>query len=394
MLSRRRALGLIGAAGAMGSGLIMPSSAKAAESDSPSGPPGPSAIALAAWEAGVLFGLTEDSWFDSPNGDALRQLVLQEAHIFASGNSFKDEVLHHDLDTFDWSSPDQMMQYAKDSYMPIHAHNLVWNDNNAEWMKQLSGNELRYQLDRHLDTVVEHYLNFSAYLPPEKRKQKKWIVVNEPIAPWEREEPDPKFRKGPWYTAFGKDYIARAFRRVRAIDGEAKLILNEANTERDDSTGQDARSLLLQLVDELQQEQVPFDVVGLQGHLLIDRSTFAENAYADFLAELATKVPEIHITEFDVDDRGFVDDIDERDAQVAKQYSVFAKTALANTSVKEFIVWGVDNQHSWYNRLPAGQSTGRPARPLLFDDSLQPTPAYLALLDAFKHAPERVRNPL
>ena len=60
-----------------------------------------------------------------------------------------------------------------------------------------------------------------------------------------------------WYDTFGTGYVRRAFERVAAVDRKTKLVLNEAQSERDDEVGLAVRRGLLQLVDELKHAGVP-----------------------------------------------------------------------------------------------------------------------------------------
>ena len=115
--------------------------------------------------------------------------------------------------------------------------------------------KVRPVLDAYIDEVVARY----------RGRLQSWDVVNEPFWPGHRAPGG--FRLGPWYDAFGADYVRRAFVRAAQADPKTKLVLNEAQTERDDEVGLAVRAGLLKLVADLKHAGVKLDVVGLQGHL-------------------------------------------------------------------------------------------------------------------------------
>ena len=137
----------------------------------------------------------------------------------------------------------------------MRGHCLIWNEWVPAWIKQMSTAERRAYFDAYIDEVVARYAG----------KLQSWDVVNEPF--WPGHHAPGGFRMGPWYDAFGTDYIRRAFERAAAADRTTKLVLNEAQTERDDELGLTIRRGLLKLVGDLKHAGIKLDVVGLQGHL-------------------------------------------------------------------------------------------------------------------------------
>src|SRR5207248_1109519 len=77
------------------------------------------------------------------------------------------------------------------------------------------------------------------------------------------------------------------------------------------------RKGLLQLVDELKHAGVPLHAVGLQSHLQ-PRYPHDPGRFAEFLHALAERGVDIYLTEFDVRDDTFPDDIAARDAMIAE----------------------------------------------------------------------------
>ena len=121
--------------------------------------------------------------------------------------------------------------------------------------------------------------------------------------------------------------MRRAFERVATVDRKTKLVLNEAQTERDDDVGLAVRRGLLQLVDELKHAGVPLHAVGLQRHLQ-PRYPHDPGRFTEFLHALAERGVDIYMTEFDVRDDTFPDDIAARDAMIAETAEKFLNNVL------------------------------------------------------------------
>ncbi len=100
----------------------------------------------------------------------------------------------------------------------------------------------------------------------------------------------------------------------------------------------------------------------------------------------------IMITELDVLDLNTPSDIAARDQAVADLYRRFLDVALDQPALVTLVTWGLSDRYTWLTarRSPAyARRDGMPARPLPFDDSFLPKPAYFAILAALSHAPQR-----
>jgi endo-1,4-beta-xylanase len=103
----------------------------------------------------------------------------------------------------------------------------------------------------------------------------------------------------------------------------------------------------------------------------------------------------ILITELDVLDVEFTPAITARDADVAALYRIFLDTVLDERAVKAIVTWGLVDRYSWYNMWYDNRFSRwdrQPARPLLFDNSLHPKPAYFAVLGALRRAEIRTHK--
>jgi endo-1,4-beta-xylanase len=257
----------------------------------------------------------------------------------------------------------------------MRGHCLIWNEWVPQWIKSMTVSERQAFFDGYIEEVAVRYAG----------KLHSWDVVNEPF--WPGHKAPGGYRLGPWYDAFGTGYVRRAFERVAIVDKKTKLVLNEAQTERDDEVGLAVRSGLLRLVDELKDAGVPLHAVGLQGHLQ-PRYPHDPARFADFLHALAARGVDIYITEFDVRDDTFPDDIPTRDAMIAHTAEKFLTDTLRVPAVKIVIAWELADNYSFYTdaakkKDPLAQ---RLPRPLPFDAKMQKKPLWFAMARAFESA--------
>ncbi|WP_018181160.1 endo-1,4-beta-xylanase [Kaistia granuli] len=324
-----------------------------------------------AARAGVTFGTSIAA--DTLRIPAQAALYHREARIYTVDWALTFSHLRPRADQFHPGDAEAILAFATPAGIPVHGHALAWNESRPDWLMKLSNAGKRKALDRHIDETVAH---FAGRLP-------SWNVVNEPFWPGHGLPGD--FRDGPWLQAFGPGYVTRAFQRAQAADPRARLVLNEAMTEVWTEDGAKMRRGLLTLVDRLQDDGVRLDAVGLQGHLDPGRP-FDDAGFADFLHQLGERRVDIWITELDVDDRAFPDDIASRDAAVAARYRDFLDAVLAVPAVKTVITWQLADSASWYNHAArrADPDAKRLPRPLPFDDAFAPKPAVDAIIAAMK----------
>ncbi|ODT07183.1 MAG: hypothetical protein ABS35_45120 [Kaistia sp. SCN 65-12] len=328
-------------------------------------------LGSAAARAGVTFGTSIAA--DTLVTPAQAALYLREARILTIDWALIFDHLRPEADQFLTGDAEAILTFAAPSDTPVHGHALAWNESRPDWLAKLSTTELGKALDRHVHETVGH---FAGRLP-------SWNVVNEPFWPGHGLPGD--YRDGPWLRAFGPGYVARAFKRARAADPTARLVLNEAMAEAWTEDGARIRQGLLTLVDTLQDQGVRLDAVGLQGHLN-PGLPHDDAGFADFLHQLAERKVEIWVTELDVDDTAFPDDVVARDAAVAARYRDFLTAALAVPAVTTVITWQLADPASWYVHMAEQRDPGarRMPRPLPFDAEFEPKPARDAMLAAFR----------
>lgn len=335
-----------------------------AQSDAPT-------LAAAARRAGLLFGASLDR--RSVDAPALAALYQRETDILVTDTAMKFDFLRPRQDVFDFHNADAIVSFAKASGKLLRGHTLIWNDSATTWLKRLSLSEIEREFDRHVDCVAERYAG----------ALHSWDVVNEPFWPMDRQKGG--WRAGPWFAAMGPAYIERAFRRVRAIDKQARLTLNEAQADTNHEWGRQIRPLLADLVKRLLDRGAPVDSIGLQSHLRPHwpHDNREAAAYAQSLADLGL---DIYVTELDVADQHLPEDPAARDRLTAEAAGAYLAEMLKVDRLRLVTTWQLSDLHSWYREPQvAGRNLHR-ARPLPFDDRLSPKPMRAAMIRAFLDA--------
>ena len=328
-------------------------------------------LSAIAARSGILFGsavareVLEDAGY--------RRLYQQETGLVTTDYALKFDALRPSETEFRFEAADALIDFATANGLQKRGHTLIWNENAPDWLKAKSKAEKARIFDAHIDRVTEHYAGRLAI----------WDVVNEPF--WPGHGLPGGYRQGPWYDAFGPGYVARALRRVAAIDKSVKLVINEAHTERGDELGKLNRKAMLRLIDEVQHGGAPLHAIGLQAHLL-PQVPADDEGYVAFLREIAARKLDIHITEFDVDDSSYQSTIAERDAAAADRTYRFFSAVLAVPAVSIVSTWQLSDLYSWYRDpdLMRRFNVKRLARPLPFDDHMDRKAMWKALARAFQ----------
>jgi endo-1,4-beta-xylanase len=334
--------------------------------------PTPSLGEIAA-NNGYLFGAAAAEVIDKDA--AYRDLYVTQTKLITTDIALKIGRIAPQPGPKHFETADRLLAFCDQHKIAMRGHCLIWNEWNPEWVKNMSASERRMYFDSYIEEVVARY----------QGKLQSWDIVNEPFWPGHRAPGG--FRLGPWYDAFGPDYVRRAFERAATVDRTTKFVLNEAQTERDDELGLAVRRGLLKLVADLKHAGVKLDVVGLQGHLQ-PQYPHDPGRFEEFLHALADLGVDIYITEFDVCDDIFPDDADARDAAVARTAQQFLELTLRHPAVKAVIAWELADNYSFYRGIYRAKNptATRLPRPLPYDDKMQAKPLWGAIAQAFQSA--------
>jgi endo-1,4-beta-xylanase len=311
-------------------------------------------------------------------------LIESQFNSISPDNALKWERIHPKPDKYNFSLADKYVAFGQEHHMFIVGHNLVWHSQVPAWVfRDAKGNlltrdALLARMKDHIDTVVGRY----------KGKIQSWDVVNEAL------NEDGTMRQSLWYKIIGPDYIEKAFQYAHEADPAAQLTYNDYNLEFPAK-----RKGAIELVKKLQAEGIPISVVGIQGHVHLDKPTPEQEdaAISDFAA-LGVKVA---ISELDIDvlpsaGHGPSADVSVRvqqdpklnpyvkglpvavQQQLADRYAAFFGVFVKHHSdLQRVTFWGVTDADSWLNGFPV---PGRTNYPLLFDRDGQPNSAYQAVI--------------
>ncbi|GAA5145485.1 endo-1,4-beta-xylanase [Nocardioides marinquilinus] len=282
---------------------------------------------------------------------------------------------------------DQIVDVAEQNDQLVLAAHLAWDEGFGEgWgdddLWNLSTKDAKKLLYGVIRREVSHY----------KGRVNGWIVANEVSDPEEADKYG--FRTNvPWYSTIGRGYVAESFHLAKEHDPKALRLINEFGFETVNEYGdrpEARRKAYLKVIDRLLDQNVPLQAVGIQGHLLADgfHRKFHEKGYRAFLQEIADRGLPILITELDVLDEGLPKAMGPRDRKVADVYRHYLDVTLDVRAVKAVIAFGLSDRYTWLDEdQPRADGTHR--RPLAFDRSMRPKPAYWAISRAFKNAPKR-----
>ena len=311
-------------------------------------------------------------------------IVTAQFNSITPENVLKWELVHPQLDTYNFDAPDRYVAFGEKHQMFIIGHTLVWHSQTPRWVfqdeqgNQVDRETLLKRMREHIHTVVGRY----------KGRIKGWDVVNEAL------NEDGTMRQSPWMKIIGADYLVKAFQYAHEADPEAQLYYNDYSLENEAK-----RNGAVELIKKLQAAGVPVYAVGLQGHDKMDWPTFEQQDKT--ITAFASLGIKINITELDIDvlprpAPGSSADIsqnfelqaklnpyaqglpDSLQQGLAKRYAeLFAVFQKHRAEIDRVTFWGVTDGDSWLNGWPV---RGRTSYPLLFDRAGQPKAAFDAVI--------------
>lgn len=364
-------------------------------------------------------------------------LVKQHFNHVVAENDMKWQLIHPrpGPEGFDFGPADALIEFAQSNFMEVAGHTLVWHSQTPNWVfegkhepaenaqaaksedseltvnpprasiangvqrpnptgptdpietrpgrdrsgpgfgrsrgfdlngPQASREELLERMREHIHMVVGRY----------KGKVKVWDVVNEALS-----DSGPEvLRRSPWSVIIGPDFIAKAFEYAHEADPDALLRYNDYGLENPEK-----RSKLIKLIKTLQAQKIPVGAIGTQAHCNLS-TTF--EAMDQSLMEMKSLGLPIHVTELDVNSatagqRGTGADIgsnaattqgglvENTESRLAEAYAgIFRAFVKHKDAIDVVTFWGANDAVSWRAQ----------GRPLLFDGSNNPKPAFSAVI--------------
>jgi endo-1,4-beta-xylanase len=281
--------------------------------------------------------------------EAYAGLLAREFNALTPENAMKWEPIHPNPNEWRFEAADQLVEFAASKGMKVTGHTLVWHQQLPDYVKWLSARDLRRAMRRHIQEVVGRY----------KGKVHGWDVVNEAIDDKEG------LRKTLFLEKLGDGYIAEAFRAAHRADPGAVLYYNDYGCDGLGPKSDRLFNLLLQL----RADRVPVHGVGLQMHVT-GRDCPKEEDIAANVRRLAGLGLRVRVSEMDVRIRDLPGTLPERLEVQAQVYRRVLTVCLREKRFEGVTFWGFTDKHSWVHKQ-FGED-----HPLLFDDKLQPKPAY------------------
>lgn len=349
----------------------------------------PQSLRFAAEKSGLLIGTAVRP--EHLSEAAYASTLAREFNMVEAEDALKWEVVHPRSDRFDFSSADQIVEFAAAHNMKVRGHTLVWHRQNPGWLTDghFTSEALARILEEHIKTVVGRY----------RGKIFAWDVVNEAFDEvnegrlrrtiW-RDQPgiesqaeDPladsrRKRKKPY------DFIEQAFRWAHEADPRALLFYNEAEAETINAKS----DAILAMATDFKSRGVPFDGIGFQMHI---QDLHPDIASIDAnIRRFAAIGLQVHITELDValavDAQGEASREDlETQATIYRQIVEACASTPGCTAIQ---TWGFTDKYSWIG----SHSKNKKGAALLFDKEYRPKPAYEALRECIRLRPERVKK--
>ena len=292
-------------------------------------------------------------------------LVAAQCNTIVPRNALKWSTTERRPGVFGFGEADAAMAFATSHKLGMRGHTLVWHVA-PDWVEALtSAPAVTEAVTRHVETVMRRYRGRIA----------SWDVVNEPF-----EYDAAELRQSVFMKHLGEQYIDLAFRTAKAVDPTAELVLNETHLYKQGEVYAAKRKAVIDLVDRLQSRGVPFDAVGVQGHVRPGLDKIDHEAFAAFCGDLKKRGLSILLTELDASCK-FVDRLPGfTPADYAPPLAELISIASGSGKLGAVIFWGL----SPHSLKPNEEGTDAACRYRinLFDDQLAPLPTFDAVKSA------------
>lgn len=303
-----------------------------------------------------------------------KNVLITEFNSISTDFQLKFDWTEPNQGKFNYTDGDNMVAFASQNHMRVHAHNLIWHQALPTWVLNFSGDSLAWEnlFKTHIEGEANHY----------KGQVTSWDVVNEAFR-----DDDGTLRandKNPgdgsiWGRHLGKDYIARAFQYAHEADPNALLFYNDYGQEWSSAK----LDSIISMVSQFKKRGIPISGLGIQLHIDINANNDGIKAA---LQKLAATGLFIHVSELDISvnpasDPNFVFTTDKQLAQSTK-YQFVASTYKSVVPIAQqygITTWEFSDADSW---IPAFYK--RKDYPLPFDSNYDKKPAYYGLINGLK----------
>jgi endo-1,4-beta-xylanase len=283
-------------------------------------------------------------------------LITGKADSLTLGTDFQWKAVEPKQGIFDFTGAGAMVAFADEHGMETRGHPLVWRHYIPGYVKngRLTREELIEIMRVHIQTIVGRYAGVV----------EEWDVVNEAISD------RGGLRDSFWRRKIGREYIALAFLFTHEADPDARLFLNDYETEEQNQKSNG----LYRLAKGLVEAGIPIDGVGFQYHATTDKYPDADEM-ADNFRRFEDLGLAVQITEADVANYTADPDTAKRRQMQADGFEAGAKACKRVVACDRFTMWGLSDTYSWL---------GERHEPLPFDSKLGSKPSWAAITDQLR----------
>lgn len=268
------------------------------------------------------------------------------------------------LGRYDFHSTDLMVDWALARGMKVKGHVLCWHVTTPPLVEDLSPDEVREQLRRHIFTTMGHF----------RGRIKVWDVVNESLAP------DGTLAENVFLRKLGPGYIEQCFRWAHEADPGAFLIYNDNKVEGmgPDSPNAAKSDGFYCLLRDLVQRGVPVHGAGIQAHFNAGGTGRGRPPTPSMVKRQIRRIGglglKVNISEMDVR----VSKLPVNLQQIAQRqiYHDIISAALSEPAFDGIWLWGFTDRHTWVSHFYYDDS------PLILDEDYGRKDCYYALRDA------------
>ncbi len=288
-----------------------------------------------------------------------------------------------------------------DQKIKIRGHVLVWHSQTPEWFfhedydaskPYVTPEVMTLRQEWYIKSILEHYVGADSKY---KDLFYGWDVVNEAVSDGTGTYRTDSEGSSWWAVYKSNEFIVNAFKFAnKYAPANVELYYNDYN----DCTPGKVEGIVKLLEDVKAGEGTRIDGMGMQGHY--DNEYPTTDQFVDAASKYGAVVGKIMLTEVDFKSSkaydGTAATLQGEYGRQAYRYKALYdamkkvdQNGLAD--VTGFTVWGVIDGNSWlqaYTGVGGGVTDGSPQCPLLFDDDLKAKPAFWAIVDPTKLAPE------
>jgi endo-1,4-beta-xylanase len=288
-------------------------------------------------------------------------LIRSEFGSITPENAMKWDATEPNRGQFSFGGADQVANFATQNGKELRCHTLVWYSQLPSWVSQINNNAtLLSVMTNHINTVMGRY----------KGKCTHWDVVNEAL------NEDGTYRDNVFLRVMGEAYLPISFRLAAAADPSAKLYYNDYNLEYGEAKAQGA----VRIVKLVQSWGIKIDGVGLQGHLVVEKTptqtipTPPQDVLEKTLSLYTDLGVDVAYTELDI--RMNTPATTAKLQAQSEAWQRVAGSCLANARCVGMTIWGVSDKYSWVPSTFSGEGSA-----LLWNDNYQKKPGYTGFLN-------------